>query len=258
MRCDGKPVRPGIRTPHRMSKAESLSCRMGPGSRTPSGPAVLQRLHRQAEDKTASDPSRHIKSSLATREPSRQDIDRIQQAACMRMYALAAATFVIAAACAPSRGQSADITIVHRFTGLACGGLCVDEIVTVSIDGHVRWQLEDPAALQLQVSALRARTPPTEFLASHQAAAAFAQQLSAVKPNADLADPSGCDAPGHVKDVWDWEIQWTSPKPARRLRTCDSNQLVLGAWRKAIAALGMPQGLAGDLKPGVKRLAPSP
>lgn len=74
MRCDGKPVRPGTRTPHRMSKAESLRCRMGPGLRTPSGPAVLPRLQQQAEDKTASDPSRNSKSSLATREPSRQDI----------------------------------------------------------------------------------------------------------------------------------------------------------------------------------------
>src|SRR4029453_11658947 len=74
MRCGGKPVRPGTGTPRQMSKAHSLPFRMGPGSRTPSGPAVQKRLRQQAEDKTAFDPRRNIKSILATREPSRQDI----------------------------------------------------------------------------------------------------------------------------------------------------------------------------------------
>ena len=38
------------------------------------GQQSFQRLHKQAEDKTASDPCQSILSSLAMREPSRQDI----------------------------------------------------------------------------------------------------------------------------------------------------------------------------------------
>lgn len=40
------------------------------------GQQSIQRLHQQAEDKTASDPRQSIISSIAMREPSRQDIGR--------------------------------------------------------------------------------------------------------------------------------------------------------------------------------------
>ena len=41
------------------------------------GQQSFQRLHKQAEDKTASDHRQTIISSLAMREPSRQDISRV-------------------------------------------------------------------------------------------------------------------------------------------------------------------------------------
>ena len=41
MRCDGEPVRPGMRTTRRMSRASQPEKRMGPCPRIPSGPAVL-------------------------------------------------------------------------------------------------------------------------------------------------------------------------------------------------------------------------
>jgi len=41
------------------------------------GQQSFEWLHKQAEDKTASDPRQTIISSLATREPSRQDIRSI-------------------------------------------------------------------------------------------------------------------------------------------------------------------------------------
>ncbi len=47
---------------------------MGPGSRTPSGPAVPCRLHQQAGQKTAPDQAARPSNPLAMREPSTEDI----------------------------------------------------------------------------------------------------------------------------------------------------------------------------------------
>jgi len=47
------------------------------------GQQSFKRLHKQAEDKTASDPRQTVISSLAMREPSRQDVsDAVLISAC--------------------------------------------------------------------------------------------------------------------------------------------------------------------------------
>ena len=62
--------------PNRCPRRHSLMNRMGPCSRTPSGPAVSNRLHQQAGQKTAPDQCHCVNLSLATREPSTEDIVR--------------------------------------------------------------------------------------------------------------------------------------------------------------------------------------
>ena len=60
--------------PNGRSRHGSLLNEMGPSSRTPSGPAVLQRLHKQAEQRAAPDPTPERRITLATREPSTESV----------------------------------------------------------------------------------------------------------------------------------------------------------------------------------------
>ena len=73
-KCDGEPVRPEPGYPAECLRHHSLQSRVAPSSRIPSGPAVEKRPQRQAGHKTAPDQPSNIKSPLATREPSTQDI----------------------------------------------------------------------------------------------------------------------------------------------------------------------------------------
>ena len=66
--------------PNGRSRHYSLLNEMGPSSRTPSGPAVLQRLHQQAEQRAAPDPTSERRITLATREPSTESV-RFREAA---------------------------------------------------------------------------------------------------------------------------------------------------------------------------------
>ena len=60
--------------PSGRSRHHSLLNEMGLSSRTPSGPAVLHRLHKQAEQRTAPDPTSDRQITLATREPSTENV----------------------------------------------------------------------------------------------------------------------------------------------------------------------------------------
>jgi hypothetical protein len=61
-------------TPPSVQGVEACKTEWDPVRGLHQGQQSFQWLHKQAEDKTASDPRRTIKSQLATREPSRQDI----------------------------------------------------------------------------------------------------------------------------------------------------------------------------------------
>src|SRR4030095_16111931 len=74
MRCDGKPVRPGTGTTHRMSKASEPDKQNGTLFTDSIRASSLNRLHQQAGQKTAPDQSQHVKFPLATREPSTEDM----------------------------------------------------------------------------------------------------------------------------------------------------------------------------------------
>src|ERR1700752_3129580 len=76
MRCDGKPVRPGTRTTHRMSKASEPEKQNGTLFADSIRASSLNRLHQQAGQKTAPDQCHCVNLSLATREPSTEDSSR--------------------------------------------------------------------------------------------------------------------------------------------------------------------------------------
>ena len=73
MRCDGKPVRPGTGTTHRMSKASEPDKQNGTLFADSIRASSPNRLRQQAGQKTAPDQSQHIYLPLATREPSTED-----------------------------------------------------------------------------------------------------------------------------------------------------------------------------------------
>ena len=60
--------------PNGRSRHYSLLNEMGLSSRIPSGPAVLHRLHQQAEQRAAPDPTPKLQFTLATREPSTESV----------------------------------------------------------------------------------------------------------------------------------------------------------------------------------------
>ena len=74
MRCDGKPVRPGTGTTHRMSKASEPDKQNGTLFANSIRASSLNRLHQQAGQKTAPDQCHCVNLALATREPSTEDI----------------------------------------------------------------------------------------------------------------------------------------------------------------------------------------
>src|SRR4030095_1059255 len=74
MRCDGKPVRPGTGTTHRMSKASEPDKQNGTLFADSIRASSLNRLHQQAGQKTAPDLRQHVNLPLATREPSTEDM----------------------------------------------------------------------------------------------------------------------------------------------------------------------------------------
>src|SRR6188508_1849479 len=76
MRCDGKPVRPGTGTTHRMSKASEPDQQNGTLFADSIMASSLNRLHQQAGQKTAPDQCHCVNLALATREPSTEDIIR--------------------------------------------------------------------------------------------------------------------------------------------------------------------------------------
>lgn len=69
-----RPVRPGTRTTHLMSKASKPAKQNGTLFADPIRASSQSRLHAKAEDKTAPDQHAEHQTVLATREPSRQDI----------------------------------------------------------------------------------------------------------------------------------------------------------------------------------------
>jgi hypothetical protein len=74
MRCDGEPVRPGMRTTRRMSRASQPDKQNGTLSADTIRASGLVRPHQQAGHKTAPDQNaKNIESTLAMREPSTQD-----------------------------------------------------------------------------------------------------------------------------------------------------------------------------------------
>ena len=84
-RCDGDTGQAGNRdNPPNVLRRHSLESRMGPGSRTPSWPAVPRRLHQQAEQKTAPDQAAKSSIPLAMREPSTEDVRRQLEAVAVR------------------------------------------------------------------------------------------------------------------------------------------------------------------------------
>src|SRR5215472_7689445 len=60
--------------PKRCLRRHSLISRMGPRSRTPSGPAVSTDCIKQAGQKTAPDQCHYVNLALAMREPSTEDM----------------------------------------------------------------------------------------------------------------------------------------------------------------------------------------
>src|SRR5215472_17697660 len=60
--------------PKRCLRRHSLISRMGPRSRTPSGPAVSTDCIKQAGQKTAPDQCHYVNLALAMREPSTEDV----------------------------------------------------------------------------------------------------------------------------------------------------------------------------------------
>src|SRR5882762_3955307 len=74
MRCDGEPVRPGMRTTRRMSRASQPDKQNGTSSADTIRASGLVRPHQKAGHKTAPDQNaKNIESTLAMREPSTQD-----------------------------------------------------------------------------------------------------------------------------------------------------------------------------------------
>jgi hypothetical protein len=140
------------------------------------------------------------------------------------------------------------VEVQNHFTSTVCAGLCVDQTVAVSADGHVWWRTWDPYFHGTSRPTLR------RFLVKPDAAAAFIRAMNEVRPAESSSDRNGCDAEVHVRHVWDWEVSWKGPGHPIRLRTCDGDKRVVSAWRAGIKALGMPWGLAGELDKGVVEL----
>ena len=84
MRCDGKPVRPGTGTTHRMSKASEPDKQNGTLFADSIRASSPNRLRQQAGQKTAPDQSQHVKFPLATREPSTEDLRIVRCDVCFR------------------------------------------------------------------------------------------------------------------------------------------------------------------------------
>jgi hypothetical protein len=126
--------------------------------------------------------------------------------------------------------------------------LCLDQTVVVFADGHVWWRISDPK--------FRRKSAPLwkRFLVSPGAAAAFIREMSAIQPDKNLADRTGCDTEFHVPKLWDWDIQWSHETGVIRLRSCDGDRRILSAWQAAIKVLGMPDGFSGPFGSEVKEL----
>lgn len=146
---------------------------------------------------------------------------------------------------APQPSSVDRIELVQRFTGFVCAGVCVDQRVVVSADGHVSWQINP---LSRRPSKL------LHFLVKPSAAAEYIREMNAVRPGADLTDRTGCNADGHARNKSDWNIEWVGAGRPIRLRSCDEDRRVALAWRAALKALGMPYGIAEPIGSDVKEL----
>src|SRR5450432_1057815 len=76
MRCDGKPVRPGTGIIRPMSEALKPVTQNGTLFADSIRASSLNRLHQQAGQKTAPDQCLCVNLSLATREPSTEDLSQ--------------------------------------------------------------------------------------------------------------------------------------------------------------------------------------
>lgn len=166
------------------------------------------------------------------------------------MLARSAFLFVLAATTLGAAGAPfiKQVVVDQRYTSVVCGGLCVNQRVVVSADGHVWWRISDPK-FDRRSAPIRKR-----FLVSPRAAAAFIREMSAIKPDKSLTDGIGCDTEYHMPKLWDWDIQWSHESGAIRLRSCDGDRRILSAWQAAIKVLGMPQGFSGPYGNEVKEL----
>lgn len=136
------------------------------------------------------------------------------------------------------------IAVFNRFTSTICGGLCVDQIVSVSSDGSVHWQLRNP-----RTSELMGRQ--AHFSVGRAAAAKFIQTMDTIRPRKDIVTQSGCNRRYHVPKVLDWNINWAGEDFSVRLGSCDRDGHIRSAWQAAIKNLGMPNGIVGPFESNV-------
>jgi hypothetical protein len=169
----------------------------------------------------------------------------------MRFTALfAAAALLIVPAPAQSRGSRASIIVKHRFTGLVCAGLCVNEVWTVYPEGVVTYGTEGDEHKERMIS-------PAKLQVGREAASGFLREMNSLLQIRKLTKPSECKGPSRVSNIWDWDIVFPAISADKRILTCNNGRAVLGAWRRALVALGMPGGIAGGWNHNVKLLDPA-
>lgn len=136
----------------------------------------------------------------------------------------------------PAYSRGPTINVTHRFTGLSCAGLCVDETMTVFFDSRVIWKFSDP-------SKKAARTYSAKLNVGSKFAGAYIRKMQRLKPSVISKSRTGCGAEADRRGVWDWEISWPSDTPALQYFTYDADRAVSANWRSALVALGMRDGL---------------
>jgi hypothetical protein len=138
-----------------------------------------------------------------------------------------------------------EVQRVEVISHFICAGICVDQRIVVFANGNIWWQI---GPLR------RAFVTRRHFLVSSSAVAQFIREMDAIRPPDNLSDPVGCDAELHTRNRWDWKIKWSGKGSPTELLSCDGDKRVWGAWRSALDAIGMPDGLYGEIKDTVKEL----
>lgn len=143
-------------------------------------------------------------------------------------------------AATPAVGAPVRVEIYHRFIGPACAGICIDEDITVSSDGHVTWQPLAPARLGSYETSQRefaSEASYPESVHNFSVPEKRAQKFIGIMRHARLSYDGTWKS-----NYCEWSIRFSDQSESDSHNTCAWDPKIFSLYQNAVDIIGMHNG----------------